>query len=124
MRFKIFSSSHEGMTGGQSSFTEKEVVKQLSDFRGWNSMQDLVEAVKDWILTAKPGSVFATRSSVVVATASNDVRTECSECLSDNISCGEFDCHEDGEITQRCVCDDCGAAWEDVFYPTRRKKAS
>ena len=85
---------------------------------------DLHAAIRKWAEEARPGEVFCTQASVVVATSvrhSLEMDETCPGCGSGDLSYEPFEPQEDGEVEQKVECDSCGARWTDVFTLWERR---
>lgn len=126
MRYKILKSSLDGISGGASSFeTIDEVLREISYHKGWDSREQLHEAIRKWAQQADPGSVFTTQVTAIVAVGiSSSIRSddECPECLSEGPDYDNFEInHQSGHIEQIGRCVHCGRTWVDVFVLVERR---
>ena len=118
MRFKVLKSSLDGISGGAYSYdTVYEVLREVSYHNGWPTLKDLHSAILDWSRVARPGDVFCTQVTAIVAVANRLSRVDdiCFHCGSDGLEYGDIEPVEDGNIEQVIRCAKCGERWQDVF---------
>lgn len=103
MRFKVLKSSMDGISGGSSYF---------------NSIDDVLREVRKWAKKARPGDVYCTQVTAIVAVAVDRLdRAEdvCHHCGHEGLQYGALSPVEDGNIEQDVCCPGCGERWMDVF---------
>lgn len=66
-KFRLIKSSIDGICGGESKLNIEDVFGELCNHKGWDSRQQLITSIENWARTAKPGDVFKTNVSIVVA---------------------------------------------------------
>jgi ribosomal protein S27AE len=120
MRFKVLKSSLDGISGDASTYAAiDEVLREVSYYKGWPSLQDLHAAILKWSQNAHPGSVFCTQVTAIVAVAVDRLDQAdgvCPRCgYDEGLDYGELDPVEGGDIEQRVKCPECGERWMDVF---------
>jgi hypothetical protein len=113
MYFKILKSSMDGICGGESRYeTIKEVLREISYHKGWESKERLHAAILKWAKNAKPGSIFCTQASAIVALpteSSSRQEDVCHHCDYDGgLDYGDMDGVEGGLIEQQVTCSQCG----------------
>ena len=127
MQFIVLKYGFDGISGGNSQYeTIDEVLREISWFKGWDSREQLHNAIRTWAENGpKPGSVFATQVTAIVAVAldpgihSDDM---CTECGYEGMDYGELNPVEDGSIVQEVACPECGRRWEDKFVLLERNE--
>jgi DNA-directed RNA polymerase subunit M/transcription elongation factor TFIIS len=127
MRFKVIKSSFDGICGGDSRYESiAEVLAEISYSAGWDSKEQLHDSIRRWANVAVPGSVFATRASVVVCVGPGSncrAEDECHECGHQGLSYdSELEPTEDGNIEQKVSCPECGWHWLDIFVLAEQKR--
>lgn len=122
-RFAVYKSAIEGMCGG-GDYSLEQACNEIVNSKGWKDVGELRHAIRKWGCNARPGSAFQTAFSVIVCkdVPMSGVLCECSDCLSEDLETEEFNCGEDGEVTQVCTCNLCGRRWEDVFEHSERRE--
>lgn len=119
MRFKILKSSLDGISGGASDYTAiDDVLREVCYFKGWASLEDMQAVIRKWADKAKPGDVFTTQVTAIVAVAVdrlNRIDDECHHCGHEGLDYDELEPVEGGDIEQRVTCPECGERWIDVF---------
>lgn len=124
MRFKVLKSGLDALSGGASLYaTIDEALKEVFFYRGWPTPEALHEAIRKWATQARPGDVFCTQVSAVVAVSGVGHSTrndgECPECLAVGLEYGELlAVNPDApgvDLVQEMECPECGHRWQDVF---------
>lgn len=125
MKFKVLKSSMDGISGGASEFTKvDDVLREISYHKGWPTLNDLHASILKWSYKARPGDVYCTQVTAIVAVAvdrldrADDV---CHHCGHEGLDYGDLDAVEDGDIEQRVKCPGCGERWMDVFTLTEQR---
>jgi DNA-directed RNA polymerase subunit RPC12/RpoP len=125
MRFKILKSGLDGISGGESAYsTIDDVLREVSYHKGWPSREALHTSILKWSNEARPGSVFCTQVTAIVAVAVdqlNRVDDECHHCGHEGLDYGDFDPVESGDIEQEVKCPECGERWMDIFTLTEQR---
>jgi hypothetical protein len=125
MQYKILKSSFDGISGGGSFYGSiDEVLREISYHRGWDSTEQLHDAIRKWAKDAELGSVFCTQVTAIVAVGvSNHVYADdvCPECGHEGMNYGDIDPAEGGGLEQDSNCPECGCRWKDVFVLTDRQ---
>lgn len=126
MIYKILKSSFDGISGGASRYdTIDEVLREVSYHKGWESKEQLHEAIRRWAIQAEPGSIFCTQVTAIVAVAvSKCSQTEdlCPYCGITGLDYQELGPIESGDLEQEVSCPDCGKRWVDVFTLADRRE--
>lgn len=125
MQFKVIKSSPDGMTNGCPTYSAvDEVLREISHYKGWESREALHAAIRKWAEKAKPGDVFCTAASAVVAVSQSGLVADEYLCP----FCGDTDgleyadlVAEAEEVKQYIRCPDCDTEWVDVFTLTERR---
>jgi hypothetical protein len=119
MKFRVIKSSLDGISGGSSTMSIAEVCREISYFKGWKSLNELHTSIRRWAKKAKPGDVYTTAASCIVAAgAHGSPPDECPKCGCDDpthLEYEELSPVEGGNIEQKVTCLECGARWMDVF---------
>jgi hypothetical protein len=120
MRFKVLKSSFDGISGGESNYENiDDVLREISYHKGWDSIEQLRKSIKKWAKEARPGSVFSTQVTAIIAVGVdrlNRADDVCHHCgYEDGLDYGEMDGVEGGNIEQTTSCPECGERWVDVF---------
>ena len=120
MQFRVLRSSLDGISGGESVFTAiDDVLRQVSYFKGWSSLNQLHASILKWAATANPGDVYCTQVTAIVAVAVNSLSRAddvCHHCgREEGLDYGDLDPVEAGDIEQVVECPGCGERWMDVF---------
>lgn len=124
MNFKVIKSCFDGLSGGASNFQSiNEVLREISFYRGWNSLDELHDSIRKWSSKARPGDIFCTQATAIIALADQIEREYdvCPSCLGNNLEYDELHVVEDGGIEQRVSCPSCGKRWLDLFHLSERK---
>lgn len=66
-KFRVLKSSIDGLCGGESRLTLDEACSEIITYKGWDSIEQLREAIRKWGKVARAGSVFKTQVSAIVA---------------------------------------------------------
>jgi hypothetical protein len=119
MRYKVLKSSLDGISGGASDYTTiDDVLREVSYHKGWPSLKDLHASILKWSYSARPGDVYCTQVTAIVAVAVdrlNRADDECHHCGHEGLDYEELSPVEGGDIEQRVACPECGERWMDVF---------
>lgn len=120
MYFKILKSSMDGICGGESRYeTIKEVLREISYHKGWESKEQLHESIRKWSKAAKLGSIFCTQASAIIALPTESSCREddvCHHCdYADGLDYGDIDGVEGGDMEQTVTCPQCNRRWVDAF---------
>lgn len=119
MTFTIIKSSFDGLSGSGSVYASiKEVLQEISYFKGWESKDQLHKAIKKWAKMAVPGSVFCTQATAIVAVGVSRSEREddlCHHCGHEGLDYDDLSPVEGGEIEQEVSCPECGKRWKDMF---------
>jgi hypothetical protein len=119
MYFKILKSSMDGISGGESRYeTVNEVLGEISYFKGWDSRRQLHAAIRKWAEEARPGQIFCTQASAIIAfPVESGCREDdiCHHCDHEGLDYGDIDGVEGGNLEQKVTCPECGKTWIDVF---------
>lgn len=125
MRYKVLKSSLDGISGGASSFASiDDVLREIAYHKGWPSVEALHASIREWSAVAKPGDVFCTQVTAIVAVAIDSLDVEddvCPHCGHEGLDYGDMDPVEGGDVEQKVECPACGARWQDVFTLTERR---
>jgi hypothetical protein len=128
MRFKIIKSSLDGISGGASDYTSiSDVLREINYSKGWSSIKELHESILKWAVNARPGDVYCTQVTAVIAVAVDHlsrVDDECRHCGEEGLDYDELSPVEGGDIEQRVKCPHCGERWVDVFTLSEQRKLS
>lgn len=117
MRFKVLKSSFEGFSVVTSDSIDA-ALREIFFFKGWESKEKLHAAIRKWAEVARPGDVFCTQVTAIVAVAVSkfeQAEDVCPHCDQTGLDYDEFDATEDGNVEQRVGCPHCGRRWVDVF---------
>ncbi len=119
MKFKVLKSSLDGISGGSSDFSSiGEALREISHHKGWPTLKALHASIKRWAKDARPGSVYATSVSAIVAVAVDRLDREddiCQHCGGEGLDYGEMEGVEGGDVEQQVTCPHCWRKWIDVF---------
>lgn len=75
MRFTVLKTHFDGMSGGHVNHgTIDEALNEVKWFKGWDSLDQLHQAIRAWSKHATPGSIFCTQVSAIVAVPGPGVR--------------------------------------------------
>jgi DNA-directed RNA polymerase subunit M/transcription elongation factor TFIIS len=126
MSFRVIKSGFDGISGGDSRYDSiKDVLREISYSKGWDSIEQLHKSITKWAKSAKPGSVFSTQVTAIVV-ARDELTTEdhdeCSECGHEGLDYGEFELQEGAHLEQEVWCPECGARWSDMFEFAERRE--
>src|SRR5579859_1180781 len=128
MMFSVIKSSLDGLSGSGSCYASiKEVLQDISYYKGWDSKEQLHKAIKGWALSAKPGSIFCTQASAIIAVAVTRCSREddiCHHCYHDGLDYGDLSPVEGGEIEQEVTCPKCRRRWKDIFALVDQRELS
>lgn len=126
MKFKVIKSSFDGICGGVSDFDKLEdVLLQVFYYRGWPSLEDLHAAIKKWADNAKPGDVFCTQVTAIVAAGTRNFYQGENKCVHCNRTGLDYDDlivgDVDETVEQIVTCPFCNMRWIDVFTLTGQR---
>jgi len=126
MKFKVLKSSMDGISGGASDYaTIDDVLREISFYKGWPSLKALHNAIRKWSHNARPGGVFCTQVTAVVAVAVDRLDSPdddlCPHCGHDGLDYDDVEPVEGGDFEQRVSCPRCGERWIDVYSLTDRR---
>lgn len=126
MKFDLYKSGFDGLSFGPSDLSIEDVCKQISYFKGWDSLKQLHSNIKKWAKKAAPGDHFSTGFTVVICrgVARNVQDAMCPECGGENLDYGDMDGVEGGNVEQMMTCGDCGYRCMDVFVLAERHELS
>lgn len=129
MRFKVFKSSFDGISGGASMYESiDDVLNEIACAKGWNSIKELHAAIRKWAETARPGASFCTHVTAIVAIPTDlSERTQkiCLECgLSACLEYGPLVYTATGNVEQCVHCTECDARWSDIFALAEQRRSS
>ena len=124
MKFQVIKSGMDGIAGGSGQLSIEEATREICNYKGWDSIEELRERIIAWGQNARPGDVFTTTYSVIVARSPYGYEPDgiCAECGSDDLDWGEIQCVEDGGLEQLGGCNGCGRRWIDVFGLMERRE--
>lgn len=126
MQFSIIKSSLDGISHSTQYACIADVLREISFYRGWDSPEQLHDAIRKWAGGAKPGDVFTTQVTAIVAVASasrvDRVEDQCPWCFHDGLEYEELDVTEDANVEQEVTCPECGRRWRDVFVLAERRQ--
>lgn len=125
MRFTVLKAAFGEVTGGHLSFPNIEgALKEIIYFKGWESKEQLHNAIKRWACHSDPGSVFTTQAAAIVAQPDGIAIDDniCAECGHAGIEYAEMSPVEGGNIEQKGFCPECGKQWNDVFVLVQRQE--
>lgn len=119
MRFKVLKSSMDGISGGASDFNSiDDVLREICFYKGWPSLAELHASIKKWSLNCRPGSVYTTQVTAIVAVAVDQLSRaddECHYCGHEGLDYDDLHPTDGGDIEQEVMCPGCGERWKDVF---------
>lgn len=126
MWFKVLKSSLDGISGGSATYDSiTNVLREISYHKGWDSLEDLHKAIREWADHARPGDTFCTQVTAVVAVSIDALSVEddvCPHCgFEEGLDYDDFDPVEGGDLEQRVTCPSCGRRWTDVFALIERR---
>ncbi len=126
MRFMVLKSGFDGISGSSSKYESvDEVLREISYYKGWDSREQLHDAIRNWADHADPGSVFTTQASAIVAAAESRHKfddNQCPYCDHEGLDYEEMSPVECGDIEQAVECPECGERWVEVFIFHERRK--
>lgn len=83
--FTVYKSSLDGISSSQRC-TLEQACHEICFSKGWDSIEQLRDAIRRWGAKANPGDAFTTAASVIVCVGTQGlVGDECPECLSEAI---------------------------------------
>jgi hypothetical protein len=125
MRFRVLKSGFDGISGGDSRFDSiDEVLRDINFYRGWDSREQLHDAIRKWAVRAEPGSVFTTQVTGIVAYGVGDgVRygDACDGCGQEDLKYEKIVLTDAGHIEQEISCPECNRRWKDIFTLAERR---
>ena len=128
MRFKILKSSMDGISGGASNYENiDEVLREVSYHKGWSSLSEMHNSIREWSKKCRPGDVYCTQVTGIVAVAVDRLdrsEGECRHCLHKQLYYEQFNPVEDGNVEQKVRCGNCGKKWKDVFVLAEQHEMS
>ncbi len=68
MKFRVIKMGFAELCGGEEVMNIDKACQEIITHAGWDSLDQLRASIRKWSENAKPGSVFKTRVSAVVAT--------------------------------------------------------
>lgn len=123
MQFQVIKSSFDGIGGASRHDTVDEVVREISYSKGWDSIDQLHESIRNWAEHAHPGSVFCTQVTAIVAFGIGPgirADNECANCMHHGLEYDDIDVTAEDNIEQRVSCPECGSRWIDKFVLAER----
>lgn len=122
--FYVLKSSLDGLCGANHAMSLKRVCEEISYHRGWETLEQLHDAIRTWGAKAQPGEIFKTPASAVVV-GPREVgdeldRDECASCDECDLDYDEIELGEDDRFRQGVSCPHCGATWTDIYTLTSR----
>ena len=125
MRFIILKSSFDGISGGAATYTDiEEILREIRFHKGWDSLKELHDSIRKWFAVCRPGDVFCTQVTAIVATSINPLDYEvdiCPHCDYEGLDYGDLQPVESGDIEQEVECPNCSERWIDVFTLTEQR---
>lgn len=126
MAFKVLKASMDGMAGREATYaTIGDAAQEIYDYRGWETLKTLREAIVAWGQKALPGEVFTTAASAVVCVGLERPLPEddhCPFCHEEQaVDYGDIVVVESGDAEQVARCLRCRKEWVDVFRLASRR---
>lgn len=119
MKFKVLKSGPDGISGGASDIDSIEgVLREVMYFAGWPSRLALHDSIRKWATAARPGAVFTTQVTAIVAVAVDCLDREddqCHHCGHEGLDYEDIGPVDGGDLEQEVTCPGCGKRWLDVF---------
>ena len=70
IRFRTIKMGFGELSTGHALLTLEEVHQEIHNFSGWNSIESLYKSIDSWAAQARPGDIFSTRVTAIVAAKS------------------------------------------------------
>jgi hypothetical protein len=130
MYFKIIKSGVDGISGSEQRYESiKEVLREISYHKGWDSKEELHKAIRNWAKVVRPGGIFCTQVSAIIALPvdssfrQDDVCHHCDyEDGLDYEEIGPVEGVDGTDLEQRVSCPQCNKKWIDVFTLTDQRE--
>lgn len=116
MKFHVIKASFDGVAGGAQAVPLEDALREIHNSKGWKDIQELRDAIRRWAGNARPGSVFKTYYSAIVAvpqTSASRRNKTCERCGGD-LELGELGIIGD-EVSQRVRCSACDTQFLDIW---------
>jgi hypothetical protein len=128
MKFKVIKSSFDGISGGEARYTSIDaVLMEIMYFKGWKSKEELHESIRKWANQCRPGDVYCTQVTAIVAISCDRLdRMEdtCRYCQHEGLYYRDIEPTEEGGLSQVVECPNCNKKWNDIFILSGQKDLS
>lgn len=119
MKFVIFKSGFDGMSGSYTCHTVDQVLAEIVNHQGWDTLKELHADIREWAEGPGGSGYFRTASSVILALPNDEPMADDNcrnpKCDRNGMEYGDWYSEEDGGVMCFVRCPSCGSTWRDVY---------